>query len=336
MPDKVTPEASGWTEEGTTVDAVSSELLRLHHDHMSHEHGHSAARTVNLIVAPCQGDIEETVEWAVARLGGHNASRTIILSEHAADRLDAKAVIKCETPQSRTGGVGLCHDVVTLTADSARLAHSGSLVAPLIVTGLPTVLWTPDATAPPPDPDLLDRSHQLVLDTTGGGIDALRNAAALVPQTSVRDIAWGRLDYWRAATAAAFDPEERLALLGKVDALDVVFVDGGREAALLYTGWVAARCGWKVSALESKGEDLSGTAKHGRRQVQLRVRHDAEASGCGGVGGATFTAGSEEIFVTRGAAADDAGDPFPVALRPIESFARGYAPAIAAAAELAQ
>ncbi len=333
-PDRTPPEASGWSEQGTSVDQVADELLRLHHEHVSAEHGHSAARTLNLTVVPCGGDIEKTVEWAVERLGGHNASRTIILREHDADRLDANAVIKCEMPANRSGGVGLCHDVVTLTADAERLAHASSLIAPLIVSGLPSVLWTPDAARPLPDLELLERVDQVVLDTHGAGTDALRNAADLSDRTAVRDLSWGRLDYWRAATSAAFDTEERLALLEKVDSLEVRHLGGGVEPAYLYTGWVAARAGWKVAALAGSNGEFMGTAKDGRRKVQLALRHDSGTAGCGGLGSATFGAGSEKIEVSRGAAADDAGDPFPVALRPIASYAKGYEPAVQAALEL--
>lgn len=332
--EKAPPEASSWSEEGTSVDQVADELLRLHHDHVSDEHGHSAARTLNLTVVPCAGDVEKSVEWAVERLGGHNASRTIILREHTADRLDAKAVIKCEVPKERSGGVGLCHDVVTLSVDRERLAHSASLIAPLIVSGLPSVLWTPDAARPLPDPELLERVEQVVLDTHGAGVDALRNAAELAGRTAVRDLAWGRLDYWRAATSAAFDTQERLALLEKVDSLEVRHLDGGAEPAYLYTGWVAARAGWTVSAVAGSNGELTGSAKHGRRKVELVIRRDSSAAGCGGLASATFGAGSEKVEVTKGAAADDAGDPFPVALRPIASFARGYQPAVEATLQL--
>ena len=332
--EKVVPEASSWSEQDTSVDRVADELLRLHHEHGAEDHGHSAARTVNLTVVPCGGDVEKAVEWAVERLGGHNASRTIILREHEADRLDAKAAIKCEVPQNHSGRVGLCHDVVTLSADPQRLAHSASLVAPLIITGLPSVLWSPDAARPLPDSELLERVEQVILDTTGSGFEALRNAAALVVQSAVRDLAWGRLDYWRAATSAAFDTEARLALLGKVDSLEVRHLDGGVEPAHLYAGWVAARAGWKVSPLTGSNGELTGAAKHGRRRVELAIRREESAAGCGGIASATFGAGAEKVEVTKGAAGDDAADPFPVALRPIASFSRGYEPAVRAALEL--
>lgn len=331
--EKAPPEASSWSGKGTTVDEVADELLKLHHDHMSHEHGHSAARTVNLTVAPCAGDIEKTVGWAVARLGGHNASRTIILREHDADRLDAKAVIRCEVPADHVG-VGLCHDVITLTADPERLAHCASMIAPLIVSGLPSVLWAPDASRPLPDMELLERIDQVVLDTSGAGDEALRNAADLTARTAVRDLAWGRLDYWRAATAAAFDTPERLALLAKASSLDVRHVGAGDEPALLYAGWVAARAGWKLSPLSESNGGLAGTAKNGRRKVEITLRPDREAKGCGGLAAASLGAGSETVEVLRGAAADEEGDPFPVALRPIASFGRGYQPAIEATQEL--
>lgn len=325
---------TSWSEERTSVDQVADELLRLHHNHISDGPGHAAARTLNLTVVPCGGDVEKTVEWAVQRLGGHNASRTIILREHKADRLDAKAAIKCELPPEGSGGVGLCHDVVTLSANPERLAHSASLIAPLIVSGLPSVLWSPDAARPLPDPELLERVEQVVLDTHGAGIDALRYVADLVTRTAVRDLAWGRLDYWRAATAAAFETEERLARLAKVDSLEVRHLDGGIEPAYLYAGWVAARAGWRLSPLTGADGELTATAKHGRRKVALVIRRDSDAAGCGGLSSATFGAGAEKIEVTKGGASDDVADPFPVALRPIASFSRGYQPAVEATMEL--
>ena len=221
--------------------------------------------------------------------------------------------------------------MVTLTANAERLAHSASLIAPLIVTGLPSVLWSPDATRPLPDPKLVERIDQIVLDTSGAGMDGLRNAADLVEKTAVRDLSWGRLDYWRAATAAAFDTDERLALLAKVDSLEVRYVGGGLEAALLYAGWIVARADWQPEPLAGEKGKLAGGAKHGRRKVDVVVRRDEEAVGCGGLAGATLRAGSEIVEVSRGAAADDAGDPFPVALRPIAAYSRGYQPAIEAA-----
>src|SRR2546430_643029 len=77
---------------------------------------------------------------ALAGLGAHSPSRTLVLRRHGADRLDAEAVIECELSDA-AGRVGVCHDRVTLTADDARLEHAASLLAPLLLSDLPTVLW---------------------------------------------------------------------------------------------------------------------------------------------------------------------------------------------------
>ena len=51
------------------------------------------------------------------------------------------------------------------------------------------------------------------MDSGGGDVVALRRFADLARSCRVHDLAWGRLEFWRAATAAAFEPPERRVLL---------------------------------------------------------------------------------------------------------------------------
>jgi glucose-6-phosphate dehydrogenase assembly protein OpcA len=316
-----------------SIDEVITELSRLHRVHSEHDHTHAASRTMNLTVAPHGADVRTTVTEAIDRLGSHNASRTIVLREHDADRLDAELVVSCRVP-GRPGEIGLCHDRVTLSADRARLAHASSMVAPLLILDLPSVVWMPDPAAELPDPDLLERVDQLVLDTDAAGPEAIRNAARLARHTAVRDLSWGRLDFWRAATAAAFDPPERRALVERIDSLEVTFTGESPEPAFLYAGWIAARAGWTPGKLVGDHGRRVGRARRGERAVEITLRHDSKAPGCGGIETAVFGAGDERVVVRRGAASDDLRDLLPVAVRPIASFARGYEPAIRATTSL--
>ena len=49
----------------------------------------------------------------------------------------------------------------------------------------------------------------------------------------MHDLAWGRLEFWRAATAAAFAPLERRALLPRITHLDVRYNGDALAAGLL-------------------------------------------------------------------------------------------------------
>src|SRR5207244_2920372 len=109
--------------------------------------------------------------------------------------VDASLVMECASPTG-AGRVGLCHDRVLLTMNAARLEHSASLLAPLLVSDLPTVLWLPDARSAIPDPALLERAQYLLVDSGLGDQAILGKLAELAAGIQVHDLAWGRLEYW--------------------------------------------------------------------------------------------------------------------------------------------
>ena len=133
------------------------------------------------------------------------------MRRHAADRLDAEATLECELPGG-AGRLGVCHDQVVLIADDSRLEHAASLAAPLLLADLPTVLWLPDPGTAMPDPLLLDRAQHVLVDSAADGATPGR-LADLARRVRVHDLSWGRLEFWRAATAAAFEPHDRRRLL---------------------------------------------------------------------------------------------------------------------------
>ena len=325
---------SRWKGEGVQPDDVVAELARLHRAHRSDGRGHAMARTLNLIIAPASLVASKAVDDALAGLGVHSPSRTLVLRRHGSDRLDAQAVIECELADA-AGRVGVCHDRVTLTADDSRLEHAASLLAPLLLSDLPTVLWLPEPDSPVPDPRLLDRAQQILVDSTAGDGAALRRLGELAASARVHDLAWGRLEFWRAATAAAFEPVERRALLPRVAGLDVCYVGDALSAGLLLAGWVAARAGWRPGTLEhDDGRAGAKAVRPDGGKVALLLVRDPETRGCGGVEKLTFRTDTDEVGIGRGAATSRLRDLFAEALQPMPSFARGYSDALEAAAAM--
>jgi glucose-6-phosphate dehydrogenase assembly protein OpcA len=327
-------ERSRWKGDEVEVDDVVAELARLHRAHRGDGRGHAMARTLNLIVAPASSVASKAVDDALAGLGVHSPSRTLVLRRHGSDRLDAELVIECELADA-AGLVGVCHDQVTLTADDSRLEHAVSLLAPLLLSDLPTVLWLPEPDSRIPDPRLLDRAQQVLVDSTAGDGAALRRLGELKRSARVHDLAWGRLEFWRASTAAAFEPPERRALLPRVTRLDVHYRGDVLSAGLLLAGWVAARVGWRPGTLER--DDGRAGAKAVRPDggtVALSLVRDPEAPGCGGIERVTFRTDTDEVRIGRGAATSRLRDLFAEALQPMPSFARGYAEALEAAAAM--
>jgi hypothetical protein len=328
------PERIRWVGKGVSAEDIDAELDRLHRAAGGGDRVLALARTLNLIVVPCSDRREKGVERGLDALGSHTPSRTLVLREHGTDRLDASLTVECETPAG-AGRVGLCHDRVLLSMDAARLEHSASLLAPLLVSDLPTVLWLPEARATVPDPALLERAQQVLVDSTAGEDSVLRRLAELAAGIRVHDLAWGRLEYWRAAIAAAFDPAERRELLPRVTAVEVRYERHGLQAGLLLAGWIAARAGWRAGTLERRnGLARAKGVRGGGGELEIRLAEADCDHGCGGVDHVVFSAGSDEIPVERSGATSALRDLFAEALQPEPSFARGYVPAVTTAAAM--
>lgn len=330
------PERVRWMGEGVSAEDVNAELDRLHRAAGGPGRVLALARTLNLIVVPCSDRREKAVEHALDQLGAHTPSRTLVLREHGNDRVDASLVMECQAPDA-AGQVGLCHDRILLTMDTQRLEHSASLLAPLLVTDLSTVIWLPEPGAAIPDPSLMERSQQILVDSASGHEAELRRLADLTATIRIHDLAWGRLQYWRAATAAAFDPPERRELLPAITAVEVGHETNGLSAALLLAGWIAARAGWQVGPMERRDDHvLAKTTRADGGEVEIKLAQTPHAVGCGGIEDLTFRAGSHEVLVGRGGATSSLRDLFAEALQPMASFARGYADAVGVAATMVE
>jgi hypothetical protein len=326
-------ERGRWRGEGVRVERIVAELDRLHRIHQSEGGGHALTRTLNLIVGPGPANAHAAVDATLAGLGAHSPSRTLILRRHDADRLDAEASLECRMFDA-AGRVGVCHDQVVLSADPDRLAHAGSLVAPLLMGDLPTVLWITEPGSPGPDRGLLERSQQVLVNSGDDGA-SLRWLLELATGARVHDVAWGRLEFWRAAIAAAFDRPERLAMLPRITGLELVYGGESFPAALLLAGWIAARLDWHPAAIDRDGELGSGMATRPDGGVAtVSLAPDPGARGCGGIESLTMRAGDDEVRVERGAATSRWRDLFAEALQPLPSYGRGYVEALTAATTL--
>lgn len=327
-------ERVGWSETAVHAGDVAEAVMRLNQEHFRHDHPHASTRALNLIVGPTSGDAERAVAERLESLGGHHPSRTIVLREHKAERLDAEVAVDCRMSPG-PAAVGVCHDRVVLMADRQRLEHADSLVAPLLVTGLPTCVWCPGHHSGPADAPLVALADYVVLDSSAGEPGAaLARAGALAGDTRVHDLAWGRLSWWRARVAAAFDPPRARTLLAGVERLDVRHAGTQAAPALLLAGWIVARAGWELAMLSNEdGKRWAGGARaRDGSAIDLTLAVDPGAAGCGGVEGLTFGAGGDALELDRGPASDRWRDVFAEALRPLDSYARGYGAALDALA----
>src|SRR5436189_1774471 len=131
-----------WTAQGTTPAEISEALRRLLIESQISHAGHGPARALNLV---CVCDREESDE-VTARLRGagrYLASRTIVCAvEPHRERIDATAEISSEG-LSGPEGMALLRETVLLELGEEHLTRLEPIVDPLVVTDLPTVVWSP-------------------------------------------------------------------------------------------------------------------------------------------------------------------------------------------------
>ncbi|HLM84808.1 MAG TPA: OpcA/G6PD domain-containing protein, partial [Solirubrobacteraceae bacterium] len=147
-----------------------------------------------------------------------------------------------------------------------------TIADPLVVTDLPTLLWSPhghhDIVA-----ELLSLAQAVLLDSVDEPIarDALERAWSLTEQAYVVDLAWLRSTPWRERVAALFDPLWVRREMHAIKRVTVRHHEASTVAAMLLAGWMASRLGWRVGSLVSHGDALVGNVHASRQDVALRL-----------------------------------------------------------------
>jgi glucose-6-phosphate dehydrogenase assembly protein OpcA len=279
-----------WEGRDTDPDAIDAALRRLLHERHVANNRLVPARVLNLVVI-CERSWKGEVANRLERVGRYHASRTVLCAiEEGRRSIDARALLSYEEP--RDGGLGLIRERVELDLGPQHLERLDSIVDPVLVGELPTVLWRPHgderglaALRPILDVVLLD------CDEDCEPARALERAHELLSDLYVVDLAWLRTTPWRERLAASFDAPWRRAALLAASELEVRHQAGSRTSALLLAGWLASRLDWRTRPLQRRGEalhgavdTLSGSVSSPRGQVRVTIAPvSLEAPGLGTV-----------------------------------------------------
>ncbi len=255
-------EQTTWDERGTTPDRIEAALRRLLHERHAEDTSLVPARVLNLVVIAdreWKGEIINRLE----RVGRYHASRTILctVSEQRSG-IDARVVL---SSQSEGSGIGVVTEWVELDLGEDALARIDTILDPLLVAELQTVLWSPhsrddavEALLEMIDVILIDTDDAAYFDGPGA---ALARSWELQDRTYVVDLAWLRTTPWRERLAAAFDDPSRRSELPAIANVAVRHNPGSLTSALLLTGWLASRLGWQPEPLVATvGGAYRGTA----------------------------------------------------------------------------
>jgi glucose-6-phosphate dehydrogenase assembly protein OpcA len=259
-----------WRAERTTPAEVEAALRAMLIERHGVYAGCVPARTLNLVCVVDGRSAEPTER--LRELDRRHAARTLVCSvEPGRTAIGALAQIGSDM-HPRPGELAVLQETVVLTVGERHVPHLESILDPLVVSDLPTVLWSPD------DHEdalraLLPLAQVMLLDSIAEALPraAIRRACGWLEHTRVVDLAWLRTSPWRERLATVFDPLPWRADLDEISNVEVRHHGGSVVVALLLVGWLAARLEWRLRRLRRRGRQIEGVAGAGGRDVRIRL-----------------------------------------------------------------
>jgi glucose-6-phosphate dehydrogenase assembly protein OpcA len=287
-----------WSEQGTAPDKIEAALRKLLEEQAEKNDSQIApARVLNLVVIvdrEWRGEVANRLE----RVGRFHPSRTILCAvEKGRTTLDAWARLSTSAEQD-SGAISVCEERVEILMGPKHLERLETIVDPLVVTDLSTLVWSPhghpiDSVLPLAQVVLLDSVEEL--DARG----AIERASGLLQSVYVVDLAWLRSTPWRERIAATFDPPMWRRQLDQIDHVTVRCRADSTASGLLLLGWLSSRLGWRPGELVRQNGSMHAHATTRRRNVRLRLEHtEQQVPGLSGITIGTDT--GMELSLDRG------------------------------------
>jgi glucose-6-phosphate dehydrogenase assembly protein OpcA len=299
----MTLDAGGvWSEEYTTPAAVESALRKLLQEQYERDEACAPARVINLVVVvdrEWRGEILNRLE----SVGRYHPSRTILCSvESGRTTIDASVALTTEGEAGRKAGdISLTRERVMLDLGQRHLEKLDTIVDPLLVSDIATVVWSPHGHPEAVDA-LLDLTQVVLVDSVNepDPAAAVARACELAREAYVVDLAWLRSTPWRERVASTFDPPQWRDELRRISSVAVRHQSQSGVAGLLFCGWLASRLGWEPGSLISASGSLKGRARGRRQDVELELEPDGKMSVPGLAGIRIGTASGMTISLDRG------------------------------------
>ena len=244
-----------------------------------------------------RGEIVNRLE----RLGRFHPSRTIVCSvEPGRDRLDAWATMACDQ-EPTPGSLAVCEERVELEIGERHLDGLDTIVDPLIVPDLATVVWSPHGHDNAVDA-LVELADVVLLDSVEAPdpAAAIARAEQLLRTGYVVDLAWLRSTPWRERIAATFDPPAWRPNLERIEEVVVRHHSDSAVSALLLIGWMASRLGWEPGAMMQQNGSMLARARTRKHEVKLRLESELRQDVPGLAGISLSTSTGMSLSLDRG------------------------------------
>ena len=289
-----------WSARDCTPDKIETALRDLLHTRYEEHQGYVPARVLNMVAIvdrEWKGEIQNRLEG----VGRYHASRTILVAvEPGRTTLDAWCSLHSDVDLVGPGQLALTHEDIEVDIGPKHIANLATIVDPLLVRDLITIVWSPhghddavDVLLGLADVALLDSVEDLDVAA------ALERVAELAARAYVVDLAWLRSTPWRERIAATFDPPYLRPALGQLSGVTVRHRSDSTAAALMLVGWLASRLNWQPHALTHRNGAREGKLRGRRGEVSVRLEgSDLSVPGLAGV--TIDTAHGDEFSLDRG------------------------------------
>jgi glucose-6-phosphate dehydrogenase assembly protein OpcA len=260
-----------WSEQGTTPDKIEAALRQLLVDVHNEHSDFTPARVLNMIAfvdREWSGEIANRLRG----VGRYHASRMVVLSyEPKRERLDARVKHAAEDDPA-PGELALLRETVVVELGDRHMDDLLTIADPLVVTDLPTLLWSPHGHYEIVS-ELMPLAQAVLLDSVvePDAREAVDRAHELTGHAYVVDLAWLRSTPWRERVAAMFDPPFMRTELPRLSAVTVRHHAASTAAASLLVGWLASRLEWELGPLSEQGGELRATARAGTEEVSVAL-----------------------------------------------------------------
>ncbi len=287
-----------WTAQGTTPAEIEAALRKLLVEGQMRYAGHAPARALNMVCVADRRSSDEVAE-RLRGAGRYLASRTIVCAvEPGRATIDATAIISAGESDDRDPTP--LRETVILELGDQHVPRLEAIVDPLVVTDLPTVVWSPHghrdavtALLPLAQVVLLDSVEEHDLE------EGLHHACEVLKSAYVVDLAWLRSTPWRERVAATFDPADLRPELHMISTVAVRHDPESAVAGLLLVGWLGSRLNWALTPLRARNGALAGI---GRAQAgEVKIALEPVTQNVRGLSGLTLeTSSGRRLTLDRG------------------------------------
>lgn len=260
-----------WVGQDVSPDAIEAALRGLLAERHSESEGIAPGRALNMIAfveKAWSGEISNRMR----AVGRYHASRLLVLAyEPDRQRIDARASIAPVQPGP--GEMAVLRETIVVEIGEAHLDDLVTIADPLVVSDMPTVLWSPHG-HPEAIDALLPLAQAVLLDSVDEPDchEAIERALHLAQRAYVVDLAWLRSTPWRERIANAFDPPRLRGELQQIAGVQMTHHPDSTVVSLLLAGWLSARLEWQVGRFLAHDGSLRGKARARKGEIALEMR----------------------------------------------------------------